>query len=149
MEEPSIHVLGFYWDQYTPQVEAQLTKDLIGLQEAVTKWPNSVMKVSAGPEAARVIAALNLERADPREAKIWRTYKTGARRVAAPEWAETVIPFDLSIKKSDSNIIKKGPHSGYALKEFGRSNGFDPFNRRPATTKWATSDPLVTMIWGG
>lgn len=148
-EAPQIHILGFSWDRYTPQVEAQLTKDLIGLNAAVTRWPGSTMRVSVGPEGARVVAALNLALALPEHAHIWRVYQTGTDRVTAPEWAKTVIPCNLQVKASDSNRLKLGGQPGYALKEFGRSNGWDPFSRRPSSTKWATSDPIVTLIWGG
>lgn len=145
----SIHVIGFQWDEYTPQVEAQLTKDLIALNQAVTRWPGSIFKASAGLEAHRIIAALNIELALPEEARTWRTYQTTHDRVQVPDWAEDVIACDLSVKHSNSNVISRGPHNGYALKEFGRMDGYYPFKRRPPNTKWATSDPLVTMIWGG
>lgn len=150
MEAKEYCVIGFLWDDYTPQVEAQMAKDLIALNKAVTRWPGDVMLVRAGPEAHRLIASLDLQLGTTDEsAKIWRTYLTQGRRLRAPDWATTVISCDLTVRKSESNKLERGPHSSYGLKEFGRMDGYDPFRRRPPQTKWATTDPLVTMIWGG
>lgn len=150
MSEVEYEVIGFLWDDYTPQVESQMARDLIALNRAVTRYPGSVMRVCAGPEAHRLIASLNLSLADnDQQAKIWRTYSTMGRRLRAPDWATTVVSCDLTVRRSDSNKLERGPHSPYGLKEFGRMDGYDPFRRRPPQTKWATSDPLVTMIWGG
>jgi hypothetical protein len=144
------YVIGFLWDDYTPQVESQLLKDLMGLQAAIEKWPDCKMQVAAGLEATRLLAVLGIPTATDEQAFTWRTYHTEPHsQVYAPDWAKTVIACDLFVRNNPDNRIVRGPHFGHGLRKFGRSNGYDPFRRRPPQTKWATTDPMITLVWGG
>ncbi|QDH83643.1 hypothetical protein [Achromobacter phage Motura] len=152
MAKPKIYNIGVAWDEYTSGVEGNLARDLIALKTAAEKWPGTTLQVvSESDEADRMLRALGLQRSSIVTLPgTWILYQAGEQRVNLPEGVE------YSVKKVERCLFQKSKKArledcddqGFALKEQGRDNTFDPFNRMPSTsTDWHMTDPLITLIW--
>lgn len=144
-ERPSFAV-GLVWDEYTPQVEGQITRDLIALQ---TQGPQGCdLLVVCGPEANKVLSGLGLRNAAVAAiARLWITYQTKAEEVLAPEHAETVIKRDLFVLQS---TIRLDPNEcpGYYMKPQGRIIPPSVNINKVMPNHVGTTDPMIVYLWG-
>ena len=154
LERPnSIYTVGLKWDYYTPKVEAQLTKDIIGLNAETKKWPGTRLLVACDSnEADRILASLGIIRTSIlKSANVWRTYQSGDSSVYAPVKGKAkTFAIVLNQKKSKSNILRQMDNDpGFHLQEQGRDYNFNPFDKAPPSNdSWnGSTNPLVNFIW--
>lgn len=141
------YVLGMLWDEWSSQVESQLTRDVIALQEEAVKWPNQKLAVSAGEEANRVLRALNVPNVGPlsEKATFWRLYQMTDSPPQEPEWAEDRI---IQILHQKTNPIRMEDtwNKEIYLPQRQREISYDPFSRRPRHPGVAPESPWLVLL---
>lgn len=146
-----MNIVGLRWDEYTPQIEGQLTRDLIALQSTFeTSNPNSKIQVVTDKnDADSLFYALGIERGGDDEtlAKVWVIYRSNAEaEVEAPENARDVTVRDMYQEHKDTTI-NPNPESGYYLKPQGRI-GRPRLSMLPYPTHKGQASPAIVLLWG-
>lgn len=143
-------VVGLVWDYYTPQVEAQITRDLIALKGLPSGRNLMVCYETEEPAITKVLNSLQVLRSPALPlAKLWIVYQTGPDEVEAPEHAEDVIERDLQVHVADADVLDTGDHTGYYLKPQGRIVAPTiSLNRPMPQHQPASTDPMVIYLWG-
>jgi hypothetical protein len=137
---------GVKWDSYTPQVEAQLTKDLIAMSTQA-RGLNFVM-VCDSNEADRLLISMRVKRITASTfATMWIMYRTQEEsHIEIPEHAVTILERDMSMDVA-APVIDPGTHSGYALTPQGRVAPDRIGINRPAPNSSAKPDYALIMLW--
>lgn len=109
---------GLLFDDYTPQVEAQILRDCMGLIDVARNHYDELVIVCEDERPSRMLSAIGLRVVPlPHLAKSWNVYKTKEDWPTAPEWATTIWERDLWQKQAEPKLRVKDPeHSnGYYL----------------------------------
>lgn len=136
--------VGLIWDTYTPQVEAQIVRDVIAMQSSTGNRP-AQLRIWCLPDAMRAITALGVEAGTSEDVTLWVTYKTGEEPVDAPEDALEIIERDLYVPHKESTL-DDNPHSGYYLRPQGRIVNNKIRQLMPKHS--GPTNPILVMLWG-
>lgn len=141
------YVIGLLWDEWTPQVESQLTRDVLALLDEADKWPGQGLAVSTGEEANRVLRALNVPNVGPlsKQATFWRLYQTQEAPPQAPEWAKDQLVQVLYQKTANVRFADKSNQEIY-LRDRTRDINYDPFSRRPMHPGVSPESPWIVLL---
>lgn len=141
------YVLGLLWDEWTAQVESQITRDLIALQDEASKWRGQKLAVSSGPEPSRVLRALDVPNVGPlsKHATFWRIYQMTDTPPTAPEWAEDQMVQKLHQDKAKTRMVDTWNKEIY-LPQRQREINYDPFSRRPRHPGVAPESPWLVLM---
>jgi hypothetical protein len=135
--------VGLKWNTYTPQVEGQVTRDLLALQSSFGDF----LVVTENSDADAVINALGLEHGIGAElATLWILYKTEAIGPESPNPEVQTIERDLYAPTTRPNLDTDQKH-GYYLKPQGRV-GSPRISQNPMPTHHGPTDPMVILLWG-
>lgn len=149
--KPKVAYIGIVYDSYTPQVEACITRDLIGFQQKVkTKYRNAELVVVSDQDSMdRLLNALGIRRTySLTMAKLWMQYKAlDGEWPEIPGQYETVYQRNLFQKVKRPNI-DPGEHSPYYLPEPGRVVPDIISLLRPAPNAYGLTDPTLALQWG-
>lgn len=142
-----VFVLGIIWDRWTSQVESQLVRDVIAMQDETKTWPGQKFAVSCGPEASRVLNALNVTNVGPlsKAATTWRLYQTLEAPPQAPDWAKDTI-VQVIFQKKHKTQFRDMSNTEIYLKQFERDVNYDPFSRRPTHPGVAPETPWLVLL---
>lgn len=143
--KPEPFLVGLLWDEWTPQVESQLLRDVMALQDDINIGKRLV--VSTGPEADRVLRAVDVPNIGPlsKEATFWRLYQTGESPPEAPEWATDSLVQILYQKVNNQHFLDKRD-SEIFLPNRQRDVNYDPFARRPIHPGVAPESPWLVLL---
>lgn len=140
-----IHTIGLMWDQYTPAVEGQITRDIIAMQNMGPQV--DLMVVCSDNSADRLLNTLGVKRSAAEAlAGLWITYRTKAELLHAPEHATTVIERDLYVDSADTSLDSQ-PHPGYYMKPQGRIIPPSLNRHKPPPSHYGVTDPMVILLW--
>ncbi len=146
MDNRPVAVCGLWWDVFTPAVEGQITRDIIALQSQGAVQ-TQLMVVCRDNSADRLLDALGVKRSVAHAlASLWITYRTGEKRVEAPEHAETVIERDLHVNDS-STQLDPTPKPGYYMRPQGRIKAPSNILQRPMPIHNGQTDPMIVLLW--
>lgn len=144
--------IGALWNKYTPQVESQLTRDVIALLDVAynRRRDEEIIIVSEQPIADAVLSALGVRRVPLIHlARTWIVYRTDEEWPEEPNTARTVIPRDLYQRVKPGNLMAlDAEHSrGYYLPPQGRPNSNSLGLKRPAPNGYSPVNPLALLQW--
>ena len=144
----STFYFGVKWDKYTPQVEAQLTKDLIAMVDQAQTLKLNLVAVCESSEADRVFLSMNVRRLPLSTfATMWLLYKTHRDSdVEMPEHAKRVLIREMFTTVAPPTI-DTGRHSGYSLAPQGRVAPPRIGVNRPAPNSTAKPDYALILLW--
>jgi hypothetical protein len=139
------NVVGFAFDEFTDDVQAQLVRDLIillGDWDFSVSDPNMVLNQP-------LLDQLGVVRADANaQPTLVLVYKVG------PNWPEVKLSIpqvkrDLS-PEDNGQVLDCNPHVGYYLNEQGRegANRTEQYLNRAYPKGKGLVNPMVTLIWG-
>ena len=139
-----MHVVTFACDQYTENVEVQLTRDLMILlgEWDLALWdPKKVFSES-------ILQQLGIRRAGGSNIALCISYKTG------DEWPET--PTDVPVVERDlkpndrGGMLDSREHVGFYLTPQGKgvTNRAEFYLNRAHPRGKGVANPLVTLLWG-
>lgn len=149
MPEPRTMYVGLEWDEYTPTVEGQLTRDLISLKNAAYQYNVKIRVVTPNSQADRLLHALGIDRLPGHVGRpnLYLVYQANREPVAVPSNVRTIKRV-LYRGVSHSNRLRDQDWNGLYLKEQDRGYYNSQFRRAPPpNNQWSTLDPLVTMVW--
>lgn len=142
--------IGVVYNHYTPQVEAQLTRDLIHVLNLHSMRGRDCVVVSQDGRLDPVIQSLGCRRAYlPKLPKTWFQYRT------KEDWPElvpearpggTVIQRDLYVPVKEGNL-QEAEQGAYYLPPQGRISPDVISLLRPAPNGFAYPDPMISFIW--
>lgn len=145
-----MNIVGLRWNEYTPQIEGQITRDLIALQSTFeTSNPNSKIQVFTDTsEADSLLNILGIQRCfDEAAAKVWILYRSNPEaEVEAPEDMRDVTVRDM-YQETKNTRINPNPESGYFLKPQGRI-GRPRLSQLPYPTHKGQLNPAIVLLWG-
>lgn len=158
MVDPKIIMnVGLVWDEYSPSVEGQLTRDLIALQNASSVHGVEIQVVSSHHNADRLLRSLGINRlselvggeGELESPDLYLIYQVRDKPVSAPFHSTRTIRRVLYRGTSHSNkLLEDHRWNGMPLKEQDRGFYNSQFRRAPPpNNQWSTLDPLVTMVW--
>jgi len=138
-----MNTIGLKWTEYTPQVEGQITRDMLACQAELGKF----VVYTETDEADRVLAAVGIEKAlSGNLAELWILYKTELEGPQPPNRDVRYIERDLYVAVTDV-ALDLDAKPGYFLKEQGRI-GTPRISQNPRPTHHGVTDPLITLLWG-
>ena len=135
------------YDQYTPAVEAQITRDLIALKSSYPRATFSVVCASEEPE--RLLESFGIMLYPKGTTKLTLVYKVADQWPEHPLSHETrVIMRDLYVPE-EQITVDNTPRVGYHLPYQGRDipNQVDLIKRGPNGPGGV--DPAILLLWGG
>ena len=144
--------IGVLLDNYTPQVEGQLTRDVIALLQLASKRnaDEEIVIVCESDRPDRLLEALGTRRVPTIQlARTWLVYRTKEEWPEVPDFALTVIQRDLyvRVKRSTLRVNSEQESEGYYLPPQGRPRP-DKLNMlRPAPNGYSPVDPALIMLW--
>lgn len=144
--------IGCIFDSYTPQVEGQLTRDIIALTGLAAKRhaDEEIVIVCDSDKPDRLLDALNVRRVPTAQlARTWLVYRTNEDWPEVPEFARTVIQRDLFVKVRRNTMRINGPaqSEGYYLPPQGRPRPDKIGMVRPAPNGYVPVDPALILLW--
>lgn len=144
--------IGVKFDEYTPQVEGQLTRELIALQGVAAKrhQDEEVVIVCDSDKVDSIISAFGIRRVPTEHlAKTWIIFRTGEEWPVEPEHAVTVIERDLfqAIKEPNLTQLDEDHTNGYYLPPQGRPAPDTIGVLRPAPNGYSPVDPALILLW--
>lgn len=146
MERPP-YVMGLEWDNYTPQVQAQIVKDLIAIRDQPNCRNLVVYYEKDEPELAGMLRALNIKRTPSKVlAGLWVLYQTGPNELEAPEHAKEVVVRDMQVHGVDPNILDTNEQAGFYLAPQGRNISPTLDLNRPMPN-WYPGGPTPDIVW--
>lgn len=137
--------VGIIFDDYTPAVEAQLTRDLISLkyyyQTDITVCCEMLSYIQNVCLSLGIKCISNIE-----QATAFIIYQTKEEMILPENSGETLIR-KLFQEKEETNLVSNPNNKGYYLKEFGRPYLSD-INRLQYRPNGLTVDPAIKLLWG-
>jgi len=137
----TIKYFGIIYDRYTPQVEGQILRDCLMLQEVARKTSyDQVTIVCTSDDFDHLLDVLGMERtSDTTKTREWLVYKTGEQWPQPPGDVETVVERDMEQKRKAPNMqVLDGLHNnGYYLPPQGRLSPDTISLLRPAPNGYA------------
>lgn len=139
---------GVQWDKYTPQVEAQLTKDMIAMLDQAQKMRLKLVIVTESNEADRVLLVLGVKRIPLSTfATMWILYRTiKDSAIPVPEHAINVLVREMYVTVAPP-VLDDGRHAPYALQPQGRVAPPRLGVNRPAPNSTAKPDYALILLW--
>jgi len=137
------------FDEYTPQVEAQILRDCQALLSAAGR-DEEIVIVCESDKPTRVLDAIGMRMIPTLPLpKTWILYKTQEYWPTEPEWATTVIQRDLwqSVKEQKLLQVDEKDSNGYYLPPQGRLSPDTLSLERPAPNGYVPVDPSMIAIW--
>jgi len=141
------YVMGLIWDHFTPQVQAQVVKDLIAIQNQPNGRNLMVYYDADVPELAGLLNSMQIKRTPAKVlAKLWVLYQTGPEQLEAPEHAAEVVERDMQIGVKDPAILNTDEQSGFYLAPQGRNISPTLDLNRPMPG-WYPGGPTADLVW--
>ena len=144
--------IAISYDIYTPEVEAQITRDFLALQSFTNDTLFYCIAPDVRPQAA--LSALGVRLADQGHASgTYIRYKVGKKYAERPSYVKPkaeVIDRDLySARDSQSLLTVRENHPGHYLPQLDRPSisSIDTL-RMPSTTGTAPPNPALIFLWG-
>jgi hypothetical protein len=127
--------VGLIFDDYTPQVESQIMRDCLQMQQVADR-DEEVVVVCDSSKPDRLLESLGMRRVPTAKlAKLWILYKTGEWWPEAPNWTSTEVHRDLYVPKKDPKLLRQvdeAEANGYYLPPQGRLSPDTLSLERPA-----------------
>lgn len=144
--------IGVVFDDYTPQVEGQLTRDVIALTQLAAKRnaDEEIVIVCESDKPDRLLEALNVRRVPTLQlARTWLVYRTKEDWPEVPDFALTVIQRDMLVKvrRNTLRVNSEQESDGYYLPPQGRPRPDKISMMRPAPNGYSPVDPALIMLW--
>lgn len=135
------------YDEYTPAVEAQITRDLIAMRKLNSKEEFAI--ICEHTHCERLAAAFNIPLFTQGTPNFYVVYKTTEWWPEHPDETEAcVVMRDMYVSQEEISIDPDA-RPGYYLPEQGRLMApKDRLTQRGPTGKGAV-DPTILMVWGG
>jgi hypothetical protein len=141
------YVMGLLWDHWTPQVQAQVVKDLIAIKDQPKVSSLAVYYEGDDPQVNSILNALQVARCPAKAlAGLWILYQTGVHPLEAPEHAAEVVERDMQIRSADADVLDTGEHSGFYLAPQGRNISPTLDLNRPMPA-WYPGGPTADLVW--
>lgn len=139
------------YDKYTPNVEAQITRDFLAMQMACPNTPFYCVAPDESPKHA--LKALGIDLSAPtEESTTLIQYKVGKYFAKKPKmpFKSTIINRDLEVIESDlDNKLDLDPHPGYYLPDLSRPYVSDINRlRSPPNNGMIPPNPALLYLWG-
>lgn len=151
LDAPKRKYFGAIFDEYTPQVEAQLLRDCIVLLEVARKQRyDEVVLVCESEKPDALLAAINMRRVTiPTLTTEWLVYRTQEQWPMVPEGATLEVQRDLWVptKNVQLTVMKDAQSEGYYLPPQGRISPDTISLLRPAPNGYIPADPALMLIW--
>lgn len=148
---PKRKYFGALFDEYTPQVEAQLLRDCIMLMDVARKERyDEVVLVCQSDKPDQLLEAIGMRRVMiPTLTTEWLVYRTNADWPVAPEGTTLEVQRDLYVATKNVQMIApdEAHDNGYYLPEQGRPCPDTISLDRPAPNGYIPVDPALTLIW--
>lgn len=144
-------LIGIIYDEYTPAVEAQLTRDIIALQNAHPRDEFEVQCVGDEPSMDRLLNAFNIVRVTGGKPALYVVYRTTEWWPEYPdERTATVICRDLYIEDAAPRMSGEPSVGYYVPTTQGRPiRPQNPLNRMGHKGNGkGMVDPAIKLIWG-
>lgn len=142
--------LGVIFDEYTPQVEAQLLRDCLAAQSVADRNEELVIACESD-KADRMLESIGIRRVPlMSKARELLLYKTEEFWPEYPEHIRTVILRDLYVPKKNPNVLLEvdpDQANGYYLPPQGRLSPDTLSLERPAPNGYIPLDPSMIMQW--
>lgn len=144
--------VGLIWDEYTPQVEGQLTRDLLALLDTARGLVDEVVVVVDDHRCTRLLDGLGIRSVPTQKlAKMWIVYKTKQEWPEAPDWVDEVVERDLyqAVKPGNMRVPDDSANNGFYLPPQGRLSPDTISLDRPAPNGYVPTDSAALLIWTG
>ena len=144
--------IAISYDNYTPEVEAQIVKDFLALQTFTNNTQFYCIAPDIRPQAA--LSALDVRLADQGHASgTYIRYKVGKNYAEHPAYVKPkaeVIDRDLYKPKDNINLLTiKENHPGHYLPQLDRPNiSTIDMIRMPSTNGTIPPNPALIFLWG-
>jgi len=139
--------MGLMWDYFTPQVEGQVIRDLIAIQNQPACRELAVYYEGSEPQLETVLRTMGIVRSDVAAlATLWVLYQTGTEPLVEPDHAKEVVVRDLQIRLKDPNVLDTDQHSGFYLAPQGRNISPTLDLNRPMPG-WYPGGPPANIVW--
>lgn len=140
------------YDQYTPNVEAQITRDFLAMQTACPNTPFFCISQDEKPKLA--LKALGIDLCAPNDqSHTLIQYKVGKHFAKRPKhlpFKSTIIDRDLEAVEDDlNNKLDLSQHPGYYLPDLSRPYLSDINRlRAPPNNGMIPPNPALLYLWG-
>lgn len=139
--------IGIVFDNYTPQVESQMTKDFIAIKYAynnqVIACCADVSVVSTALQALQIQVIPNMDL--PTQCLV---YKTTQEWPEVPDNCTDKIERDLYVSVKDSKLVSNPNDKGYYLPQWGRPYVSDIHRMNYRPNGFGPPDPAIKLLWG-
>lgn len=141
--------LGLIIDRYTPKVQAELFRHLMGFQSEAGKWKRELC-VYGPPEIQHLLDMLRIESVVvPQLAQQWIVYQTKEMEPDVPDFAKNVEVVRIRTKVERSRLsLGRHTNPGF-LREQGRESSYTNLLHRPAPNGYAPVSPAGLAIMFG
>lgn len=141
------YVMGLMWDHFTPQVQAQIVKDLIAIKNQPNSRNLTVYYEKDAPELKSLLVSMGIHRTPAKVlAGLWVLYQTGPVALEAPESAKEVVVRDMQVHVKDPNVLDTAEQSGFYLAPQGRNISPTLDLNRPMPG-WYPGGPTADIVW--
>jgi hypothetical protein len=144
------YVMGLMWDHFTPQVQAQIVKDLIAIKNQPESRNLTVYYEKDAPELKSLLVSMGIHRTPAKVlAGLWVLYQTGPNPLEAPDTAKEVVVRDMQVHVKDPDVLDTGEQSGFYLAPQGRNISPTLDLNRPMPA-WYPGGPTpdIVYLWG-
>ncbi len=140
---------GILFDDFTPQVESQIMRDVQQLRQVAARSEEIVVCCSSNkPQKmldqlqVRIVPTLQL-------ATMWIIYRTKEYWPDTPEWCTTEVRRDLYQGNTGPNLMRTDPdqQNGFYLPPQGRLSPDTLSLERPAPNGYICVDPGLIQVW--
>ncbi len=141
---------GLLFDDYTPQVEAQILRDCLAIQSMSYGKYDELVMVCDNPRVDAVLGGLGLRSVPTKSlTKRWFIYKTKRDWPQEPEGSTLVIQRDLyqPVKEQILTVLDDQHTNGYYLPPQGRLKPDTISLLRPAPNGYVPLDPSLILLW--
>lgn len=141
--------VGILFDQWTPQVEAQMLKDVQQCR-TVADSGEEVVVCCTSDKPDPMLRQLDTRRVPTIQmATFWIVYRTKEDWPASPDWCTTEVHRDLYVPLKRSPLMHPDENNsnGYYLPPQGRLSPDTLSLDRPAPNGYISVDPSLIMIW--
>ncbi len=144
------YAVGLMWDAFTPQVQGQMTKDLIALKDQPQANDLNVFYAPRRPEIDAVIKSIGATPIDfDSLPTLWITYQTGPNELEPPENAKEVVHRDMQVKFGRTDYLDPNAKNGHYLAPQGR-NIHPTIDLNRPMPGWYPGGPTpsIVLLWG-
>lgn len=143
-----MELIGVIFDEYSPSVESQLTRDIIALKSAYPRSEFEVRCDTDDPET--LLRAFNVDMNNKGDPSLFLVYRTTEQWPPYPdENTHTVILRDLYVTEAYPTLSGEPSVGYYVPREQGRPIRDQlPLSRMGPKGKGAV-DPAILLLWGG